>query len=79
MFQFIRGISLIAVVTAALSLAACATMQPKQWYKEGASPQEFSMDQGQCRAQGFGISGGTLMQAAIVFNSCMQGKGWELR
>jgi hypothetical protein len=63
MFQFMHGISLIAAVTA-LSLAACATLPQKQWYKEGASPQEFSMDQGQCRAQGFSISGGTLMQAA---------------
>jgi hypothetical protein len=37
------------------------------------------MDQGQCQAQGFGISGATLLQTAIVFNSCMRGKGWELR
>ena len=66
MLKMTHGISLIAAVMA-LPLATCATLPQKQWYKEGASPQEFSIDQGQCRAQGFGISGGTLMQAAIVF------------
>ncbi len=79
MFRFMRDVGLLAVVTMASSLAACATLPQKQWNKEGATQQEFYMDQGQCKAQGFSISGGTLLQAAIVFNSCMQGKGWELR
>jgi hypothetical protein len=51
----------------------------QQWYRDGATQQNFAMDQGQCQAQGFSIPGGNLMQTAIVFNSCMRGKGWELR
>lgn len=57
-----------------LLLTAC---QPKMvWYKDGATQQDFAMDKGQCNAQAFSISGVTLLQAAIVQNSCMQGKGW---
>lgn len=60
-------------------LLAFGCAPQKQWYKDGTTPQDFSMDQGQCKAQAFSISGGNMMQIAIVFNSCMQGKGWNLQ
>jgi hypothetical protein len=46
---------LLAVVAGGVLLAACATQ--KTWYREGASQQDFSMDQGQCQAQGFSVAG----------------------
>lgn len=64
------------ILVFALSLTACANQ--KVWQKDGATQQDFYMDQGQCKAQGFSVASGNLVQAAIVFNSCMQGKGWYL-
>jgi hypothetical protein len=68
----------IAILTPMLLLAACAAQSQRHWYKEGATTQEFYMDQGQCKAQAFGVPGASLLQVAIVLNSCMQGKGWTL-
>jgi hypothetical protein len=61
---------------AALPLAACATSQ-QQWYRADATQQDFAMDQGQCQAQGFSVPGASVLQAALVYNACMRGKGWE--
>lgn len=58
-------------------LAGCATDQV--WVRNGSTQDEFYRDKGQCQAQGFGIANTGLLQAAIVFNSCMQGKGWYLQ
>lgn len=72
--------SKIAVVVAcAIVLAGCASMGPRKWYRDGATEEDFNMDKGQCQAQGFSIGGGTMMQAAMVYNSCMRGKGWVQR
>jgi hypothetical protein len=71
-------IVLILPTVASCLLCACATQPAEQWYRAGASQQDFAMDQGQCQAQGFGISGAPLLQTAIVYNSCMRGKGWVL-
>lgn len=49
------------------------------WYKAGASSQDFYQDDGQCKAQAFSVTGGNMMQVAIVHNSCMRGKGWYLQ
>jgi hypothetical protein len=57
-------------------LAGCAQHQGT-WTRDNASQQDFRMESGQCKAQAFG-SGGNLMLVAIVFDSSMQGKGWEL-
>lgn len=67
----------LILVSCAVVLAGCATKQ-SYWEKPGASQQEFNMDRGQCNAQAFSVPGVSLMQAAIVQNSCMQGKGWYL-
>jgi hypothetical protein len=67
---------ILAMVAVGMLLAACA--QQKVWYRDGATQQDFYMDQGQCKAQGFSVASGNMVQAAMVFNSCMQGKGWYL-
>lgn len=73
----IQSMTLCALL-AALSLAACATQPQQQWYRAGATQQDFAMDQGQCQAQGLGVSGASVLQVALVYNACMRGKGWEL-
>lgn len=65
----------IAALMATL-LAACATTE-SVWVRPGAGQQEFYMDRGMCQAQAFGVPGGSTLQVALVFNSCMQGKGWH--
>jgi hypothetical protein len=65
----------VALLAAVLALAGCATTE-SVWMKSGATQQDFYMDRGQCQAQAFGVSNAPLMQVAIVFNACMQGKGW---
>lgn len=68
------------LVFAAAALAAltagCATTE-RVWVRQGSTEQEFYMDRGLCQAQAFGVSGVTTFQAALVFASCMRGKGWE--
>lgn len=61
-----------------LLLAGCATTE-RVWEKPGATQQEFAQDQGQCQAQGFGAPAGpTSLQAAMMMNACMRGKGWYM-
>jgi hypothetical protein len=56
-----------------LLLCGCGT-----WNKPGGTAEQFYMDRGQCNAQAFSASGGGDFQQPIIFNSCMQGKGWHL-
>jgi hypothetical protein len=65
--------TVIVCATAAL-LAACAT--PWHWEKPNASQYEFNMDAGACRAQAFSVPGAPTIQVALVYDGCMQGKGW---
>jgi hypothetical protein len=58
-------------------LSACARQQV--WVRNGSTQDDFYRDRGQCQAQGFSVANPSLLQAAIVFNSCMQGKGWYLQ
>lgn len=61
-----------------LTLAGCATTQDEwHWAKAGGSQQAFAIDHGQCRAQAFGVPGVSLLQAALVLDGCMHGKGWH--
>jgi hypothetical protein len=61
-------------------LAGCAANNNNwSWYKDGASGQDFNMDNGQCRAQAFSIPNASLFQIVLVQQNCMQGKGWEKR
>jgi hypothetical protein len=58
-----------------LMLAGCATTETV-WVKPGATNEAFYQDQGQCRAQAFGAPGMYTMQVAMIYSSCMQGRGW---
>lgn len=69
---------IVTSITISLVLAACATAKNSHWEKPGASNQEFNMDAGQCRAQAFSIPNAPATQIAIVYGSCMNGKGWYL-
>lgn len=60
---------------ALMVLAGCASH--KVWVRPGASQQDFAMDSGQCKAQAFSVPNAPMMQVAVVYNSCMQGKGWH--
>ena len=67
------AIALVAATT--IAAAGCATTETV-WVKPGASQQDFYAESGQCKAQGFSTPGMPMMQVALVYVSCMQGKGW---
>jgi putative copper export protein len=68
--------SIAAALLAGL-LVGCATGPEYVWVKPNSTENEFYNDLGQCRAQAFGVSGVTLMQAVLVQNNCLMGKGWR--
>lgn len=63
-----------------LVLVGCAGQEAREerWIKPagGGSQAELSADDGQCKAQAFAIPNAPTMQVAMVYNACMQGKGW---
>lgn len=65
------------VAVLALALAGCATQPSYTWQKPGSSSYDFDSESGQCRAQAFSIPGVGMMRAALVFENCLQGKGWR--
>jgi hypothetical protein len=70
----------IFILLIAAGITGCATNNNNNnwhWEKPGSSSNEFNMDNGQCRAQGFAGTGGMLTWGTImIVDSCMQGKGW---
>lgn len=66
-----KGVGLVLL----LCLFGCATTE-RVWVKPNSGQQEFYQDRGQCQAQAFSVPGAPPMQMAVVFASCMQGKGW---
>lgn len=65
------------LIVALMFLVGCAT-NDKAWTKPGSTEQDFYIDTGQCRAQAYSVPGTPPMQLALIFESCMQGKGWYL-
>lgn len=57
------------------ALAGCATTE-SVWVKPGSTQEMFHQESGQCRAQAFSVPNAPAMQIALVYGSCMQGKGW---
>lgn len=57
-------------------LAGCATTETV-WRKAGITNEDWYIDSGQCKAQAFSVPGAPMMQIALVYNSCLQGKGWH--
>ena len=62
----------------AVMLYACASQPSTYWEKQGATSQDFYIDQAQCNAQAFSIPNANYIQVAIVQNQCLRGKGWYL-
>ena len=54
----------------------CAAQTQRVWQKPNASQQDYNIDLGQCRAQGFSAPGMPLVQVVLIIESCMAGKGW---
>jgi hypothetical protein len=73
--RYASAMSGFLMLASVLVLAACQN-QATTWQRDGATQQDFYMDQGQCKAQAFGVASGNMMQMAMVLNACMQGKGW---
>lgn len=66
------------ILLAALCAAGCATSKGWKWAKDGSTSNDYSMDMGQCKAQGLsGTMGMINMGTAMIINSCMEGKGWR--
>jgi hypothetical protein len=63
----------LILCAAVVALTGCATTE--QVWEGGGN---FNMDQGQCQAQAFGTPFANSFQVAMVYNSCMRGKGWYL-
>jgi len=71
-----KRVAVLCLAAVAASLTGCASMQRTEQVWEGSG--NFNMDQGQCQAQAFGTPGAGSLQIALVYNSCMRGKGWQL-
>jgi hypothetical protein len=62
----------------ALLLCGCADAGGTGgWVKNGASQADFNIDRRQCQAQSMGNPNAPSIQAADLYNSCMQGRGWH--
>lgn len=61
-----------------LTLAACATQPGMKWTKPGSTGQMFSMDRGQCESHALSVTSASPERVALVFATCMEGKGWRL-
>jgi hypothetical protein len=70
----VRALTPLAVLFA---LAACA--QEVVWQKPGASDRDLAQDADGCRSQAYAAQGMTADsgRAAIVYESCMEKKGWQ--
>lgn len=65
---------LLACALVLIAVTGCATKQTS-WYRSGANQQDWYQESGQCRAQAMGVYA-PLLQQAILYQSCLQGKGW---
>lgn len=60
----------------AVLLGGCATTE-RVWMHSDNTEERYRVDRGQCLAQGSAaFQGPQSIQAAMIFNGCMQGKGW---
>ena len=62
----------------AVALAGCAQTETS-WKKTGATEQDLAQDAAGCRSQATAAQGMTADsgRAAIVYESCMEKKGWR--
>lgn len=64
-----------AILLFSLLNAACSTPHP--WAKNGATQEDLAVESAQCKAQAFSVPNVSVVQTAMVYNACMQGKGWH--
>lgn len=67
---------LSTILFACFVVIGCASTE-SVWVKDGSTQEDFNVDAGQCKAQAFSAPGMPMMQVAIIYSSCMQGKGWH--
>jgi hypothetical protein len=67
----------VLILLPVIALAACA--QEVVWQKPGASDRDLAQDAEGCRSQAHAAQGMTADsgRAAIVYESCMEKKGWQ--
>ncbi len=66
-----------ALAGVAMMIGCAAPVEPN-WVRQGASKETLQADMGQCRAQAYGVPGVSALQAALVYDGCMQGKGYAV-
>jgi hypothetical protein len=81
----------IAVVILTMTLASCALFPQKQWYKPGASYNDFTNDRYACMQESKAPVSGTYVNryggassSSVevnnnMFSACMQARGYYLR
>lgn len=62
------------LLLAAVALVGCAA--PKTWSKDGSTERDFNMESNQCRAQAYSVPFAPPLRQTVIFEACMQGKGW---
>lgn len=71
---------ILMLSAAVIVLAGCAQTEIV-WQKPGATDRELARDSDGCRSQAYagqgGMMGGGAQRTAIVYTSCMEGKGWK--
>lgn len=65
----------LLIVSLVLLGSGCAQ---QTWHKNNATSEDFEMDKGTCQAQAFSVPNAPAVQVALVYNSCMRGRGWYL-
>lgn len=75
---------MIFLMLSVLALTGCASLDRAVaptwgWYREGQTQQAYNMDQANCRNEAMPYASTNLLQAAMVIDNCMIGKGWVKR
>lgn len=61
-----------------LFLSACSSTPTYRWVKDGSTRMQFNMERAQCESKALAVSQSKPDRIALVFATCMEGKGWHL-
>ena len=64
---------------ALLLLGACEPNEKIISYRDGATEDAFHQEQRQCNSQAFYSARGDLLTFVLVYNFCMEAKGWSFK
>lgn len=72
---------IIVLFVGAVTLTGCASLSEPAWgwYRDGQTQQAFNMDMANCRNEAMPYASTNMLQAAMVIDNCMVGKGWVKR